>query len=133
MTYDALESWPDCEGQVVPRETLRAEAGRQMADQVIEQIEVATRYAGYVEKQQAEVDRSAKAATTRIPPDFGFDSVRGLSFEARQVLSRARPETVGAASRLPGMTPAAIALLLVHVKRHCRAESSAGETSTAAA
>ena len=102
----------------VSRETLRQEAGRQLADEVIGQIETATRYAGYIDKQQADVGRAARANSTSIPPEFDFSAVSALSFEARQTLTARRPETVGAASRLPGITPAALTLLLVHLKRY---------------
>ena len=94
-----------------------------MADQVIEQIETATRYAGYIEKQHAEIARSAKADTTVIPGGFDYQSVPALSFEVRQVLTMRQPATVGAASRLPGVTPAAISLLLVSLKRHRQVET----------
>jgi tRNA uridine 5-carboxymethylaminomethyl modification enzyme len=127
--YDDVAAVPELAGSVVPRETLRAEVGRQLADQAIEQIETATRYAGYVAKQQADVERATRAESTVIPGDFDVDAVRALSFEARQVLKSQRPATIGAAARLPGITPAAISLLLVHVKKHRpRAESAqAGE------
>jgi tRNA uridine 5-carboxymethylaminomethyl modification enzyme len=108
----------------VSRETLRAEAGRQLADQAIDQIETATQYSGYVEKQQAEVERSAKSESTLIPIDLDFQDIRALSFEARQALSTQRPTTIGAAARLPGMTPAAMSLLLVHVRKHHRAHGA---------
>jgi tRNA uridine 5-carboxymethylaminomethyl modification enzyme len=113
----------------VSRETLRAEAGRQLADQVIDQIETTTRYSGYVEKQQAAVERSAKSESTLIPTDLDFGAIRALSFEARQSLSARRPASIGAAARLPGMTPAAMSLLLVHVRKHQRARD-AGRPST---
>ena len=116
--YDELAAVPGLAGSVVPRETLRAELGRQRADQAIAQIETATRYAGYVAKQQADVERAANAESTLIPADFDVDSVRALSFEVRQVLKSQRPATIGAAARLAGVTPAAISLLLVHVKKH---------------
>ena len=110
----------DISGAAVPRETLRAQFGRQLADQAIDQIETATRYAGYVAKQQADVERAARSESTVIPHDFDVDAVRALSFEVRQVLKSRRPPTVGAAARLPGVTPAAISLLLVHVKKHAK-------------
>jgi tRNA uridine 5-carboxymethylaminomethyl modification enzyme len=116
--YDDLARAADFRGAVVSRETLRAEAGRVLADQAIEQIETATRYAGYVAKQQADVERAAKAESTRIPPDFDPDAVRALSFEVRHILRTRRPATIGEAARLPGVTPAAVSLLLVHVKKH---------------
>jgi len=122
-SYDVVVAATDA----VSRETLRDEAGRQLADQVIDQIETATRYSGYVDKQQADVERSAKSESTSIPIDLAFDDIRALSFEARQALTAQRPATIGAAARLPGMTPAAVSLLLVHVKRHQRGRS-AGRT-----
>jgi tRNA uridine 5-carboxymethylaminomethyl modification enzyme len=122
VTYDGLADSGDFRGAVVPRETLRAEAGRSLADQAIEQVETSTRYAGYVAKQQADVERAAKAESTRIPVDFDPDAVRALSFEVRQVLKSRQPATIGEAARLPGVTPAAVSLLLVHVKKHRGAE-----------
>jgi len=122
-SYDAVEAEASSSG-TVSRETLRAEAGRQLADQVIDQIETATRYSGYVEKQQAEVERSAKSESTLIPIDLDFEDICALSFEARQALSAQRPTTIGAAARLPGMTPAAMSLLLVHVRKHHRAHGA---------
>jgi tRNA uridine 5-carboxymethylaminomethyl modification enzyme len=125
VTYDtAVESAES--GAVVSRETLRREAGRELADQVIEQIETSTRYAGYVDKQKSDVVRAARAGSTLIPDDLDFTSIRALSFEARQALAAHRPTSIGAASRLPGMTPAAMSLLLVHVKKHRRSDSIAG-------
>jgi len=130
-TYDAVVGGRPHDLPAVSRETLRAEVGRPLADQVIDQIETATRYAGYVEKQQADVERSAKSDSTLIPIDLDFDGIRALSFEARQVLIAQRPVTVGAARRLPGMTPAAVSLLLVHVRKHQRA-LAAGRTFASA-
>jgi len=123
VVYDDLAGSGDFRGAVVPRETLRAEAGRSLADQAIEQIETTTRYAGYVAKQQADVERAAKAESTRIPAHFDPDAIRALSFEVRQILKSRQPATIGEAARLPGVTPAAVSLLLVHVKKHRRAEA----------
>jgi tRNA uridine 5-carboxymethylaminomethyl modification enzyme len=123
VVYDDLAGAGDFRGAVVPRETLRAEAGRSLADQVIEQIETTTRYAGYVAKQQADVERAAKAESTRIPAHFDPDAICALSFEVRQILKSRQPATIGEAARLPGVTPAAVSLLLVHVKKHRRAEA----------
>jgi tRNA uridine 5-carboxymethylaminomethyl modification enzyme len=123
-SYDAVIASADVSAPGVSRETLRSEAGRQLADQVIDQIETTTRYAGYVDKQQADVERSARSESTLIPADLDFSTIRALSFEARQALTSQRPGSIGAASRLPGMTPAAMSLLLVHVKKHRRAESA---------
>ena len=109
---------------VASRGALRAESGRVLADQVIEQIETATRYAGYVDKQRSDVERAAKSGSTLIPDDFDYAAVRALSFEARQVLAAHRPASLAAAARLPGVTPAALSLLLVHVKKHRRTETA---------
>jgi tRNA uridine 5-carboxymethylaminomethyl modification enzyme len=112
-------------GGAVSRETLRAELGRSMADQVIEQIEISARYAGYVGKQAQQVARALDAESTRLPDGLDYSGVHALSHEARQVLSKHRPETVGAAARLAGVTPATISLLLVHLKRHRRSAPKA--------
>ena len=113
------------DGLEVSRETLRRDNGRYLADQAIEQIQIAARYEGYVVKQDAEVDRNARADATPLPSDFDFAAVRALSFEVRQVLERHRPASLGAAARLAGVTPAAISLLMVHLKRHRQATAAA--------
>ena len=77
-------------------------------------------YCGYVDKQQEQIARSQQAEATLLPQSLDYGSVRALSHEARQVLARHRPATIGMASRLPGVTPASIALLLVHLKRRRR-------------
>jgi tRNA uridine 5-carboxymethylaminomethyl modification enzyme len=123
VRFDDLPSAEDSAG-AVSRETLRRDNGRLLADQAIEQIEISARYAGYVTKQDAEVERSARADATPLPGDFDFASVRALSFEVRQVLERSRPASLGAAARLPGVTPAAVSLLMVHLKRHRRAAAA---------
>ena len=125
VTYDAAVASAG-PGAAVSRETLRTEAGRELADQVIEQIETSARYAGYVDKQRSDVARASRAGSTLIPDDLDFGSIRALSFEARQSLTAHRPASIGAAARLPGMTPAAMSLLLVHVKKHRRADSIVG-------
>jgi tRNA uridine 5-carboxymethylaminomethyl modification enzyme len=115
--------------QAVSRETLRAEWGAEAADTVIEQVEIATKYAGYIEKQQDEVERSAAHEQTPLPADLDYAQVHALSFEVRQKLQRHRPATLGQASRISGVTPAAISLLLVHLKK----KRLAGFASTDAA
>ena len=84
---------------------------------VAAQVEVATKYAGYIERQNEEIARHAGHEGLRLPPDVDYRTVRGLSVEAQQRLNQHRPETIGQAARLPGLTPAAISLLLVHLKR----------------
>jgi len=101
----------------VSRETLRAEFGASEADAVIEQAEIHIRYAGYIDKQIDEVQRAAAFASLVLPPDLDYGLVPALSFEVRQTLSRQRPATLGQAARMSGVTPAAVSLLLVHLKK----------------
>ena len=89
----------------------------QLGDAVVEQVEIATRYAGYIDKQHEEVARAAHYESLALPDDLDYDAVRALSFEVRQKLAQHRPRTLGQASRVPGVTPAAISLLLVHLKK----------------
>jgi tRNA uridine 5-carboxymethylaminomethyl modification enzyme len=84
---------------------------------VAEQVEIRAKYEGYIERQRAEVERRAALETLPLPPTLDYRQVRGLSAEVQQKLSRHRPETIGQASRISGVTPAAISLLLVHLKR----------------
>ncbi|MCA3217021.1 MAG: tRNA uridine-5-carboxymethylaminomethyl(34) synthesis enzyme MnmG [Burkholderiales bacterium] len=85
--------------------------------QAAEQVEIQTKYSGYIARQHDEVARHESAETTRIPADLDYEQVRGLSNEVRHKFAQQRPETIGQASRISGVTPAAISLLLVHVKR----------------
>ncbi len=101
----------------VSRETLKQTLGPAMAKAVIEQLEIATKYAGYIDKQIDQVGRASTYENTKLPQDFDYAQVKALSFEVRQRLNQHRPETIGQASRITGVTPAAIALLLVHLKR----------------
>ncbi len=86
-------------------------------EQVELQLEVRAKYAGYIERQQREIAKQAKQESLRLPEDIDYDAVDGLSNEARQKLAAARPTTLGQASRLEGMTPSAVSLLLVHLKK----------------
>ena len=86
-------------------------------DAVAEQVEIQARYAGYLERQQAEIEKARRHEQTSIPNLIDYQSVRGLSAEVCQKLADYRPETIGQASRIPGMTPAAISLLMVHLKK----------------
>ncbi len=93
-------------------------AGRALLDtEVAQQVEIQTKYAGYIERQADEIERSRGHEQTYLPADFDYANVRGLSIEVRQKLAKHRPATVGEASRISGVTPAAISLLLVHLKR----------------
>jgi tRNA uridine 5-carboxymethylaminomethyl modification enzyme len=89
---------------------------------VIAQVEIQAKYQGYVARQLEEVGRQARYETMMLPRDLDYLGVRGLSVEVQQKLNQHRPETIGQASRISGVTPAAISLLLVHLKRGTRAE-----------
>lgn len=84
---------------------------------VAQQVEIATKYQGYIDRQQEQVERQRGYETTRLPDDIDYADVAGLSTEVRQKLAKHRPETIGQAGRISGITPAAIGLLLVHLKR----------------
>ncbi len=92
-----------------------------LAQQVIEQVDVQAKYAGYLAKQDVEVARQQRHGETALPADIDYALVDGLTNEARHRLARHRPATLGLASRLPGITPATVALLLIHLKKRGRA------------
>ena len=85
---------------------------------VIEQVEIAAKYSGYIDRQKGEVDRAAHFEHLRLPASLDYLQVTALSYEVRQQLARHRPETLGQASRMSGVTPAAISLLLIHLKKN---------------
>jgi tRNA uridine 5-carboxymethylaminomethyl modification enzyme len=84
---------------------------------VVEQVEIAAKYSGYIDRQKDEVVRAAHYENLRLPPELDYLQVTALSIEARQRLTKLRPETLGQASRLSGITPASISLLLIHLKK----------------
>ncbi len=84
---------------------------------VAEQLEIQSKYAGYIERQQGEIERQRANESVKLPQDFDYEKVRGLSNEVREKLIKRRPETIGQAGRIPGITPASISLLLIHLKR----------------
>ena len=86
-------------------------------EKIAEQIEIQIKYAGYIERQQEEIARLGRNENTKIPSHFDYDAISGLSNEIKQKLRSHRPETIGMASRIPGMTPAAISLLLIYLKK----------------
>ena len=107
VNYETLLSLPGAgQGQLAPE-----------AREVIEQIEIQAKYQGYITRQQDEVEKSLAHEQQQIPDGLDYAEVHGLSIEVRQRLAQARPETLGQASRVQGVTPAAISLLLVHLKR----------------
>ncbi|TAK38326.1 MAG: tRNA uridine-5-carboxymethylaminomethyl(34) synthesis enzyme MnmG [Betaproteobacteria bacterium] len=87
---------------------------------VIEQVEIQAKYAGYIDRQRDEIRRRDEQENLSIPPDLDYTAVHGLSMEARQKLASHKPQTIGQAGRISGITPAAISLLLVHLKRDRR-------------
>lgn len=89
-----------------------------LSTEVIQQVEIALKYAGYIDRQEDEAVRLKSLDGKGIPDTFDYDRVNGLRFEARQKLSKIRPTTIGQASRISGISPADISLLLVHLKRH---------------
>lgn len=86
--------------------------------QVVEQVEIQARYAGYIDRQQGEIERQRRNEMLKLPEQMDYDKVPGLSTEVRQKFAHHRPQTIGQASRIPGVTPAAVSLLLVHLKKH---------------
>ncbi|HSD61233.1 MAG TPA: tRNA uridine-5-carboxymethylaminomethyl(34) synthesis enzyme MnmG, partial [Burkholderiales bacterium] len=109
VRYTALMTLPGC--------------GEPLADpQAVEQVEIQSKYAGYIERQNEEVARHVHYETLKLPAGLDYLTVRGLSVEVQQKLNQHRPETLGQAARISGVTPAAISLLLVHLKRSLRDE-----------
>ena len=109
-----------------PRVTALPEVGRrtaakgewpELARQIEEAVEIEVRYAGYLKRQEAEIRRSRRMRDTSLPPELDYAGVSGLSNEVREKLVRVRPATIGQAERIPGMTPAAVSRLLVHMKK----------------
>ena len=104
VSYEALLSLPG--------------AGEAVSDaEVAQQLEIQAKYAGYIERQSEEIERHRRHEETALPQDLDYHNVHGLSVEARQKLAAHRPATLGQAGRLSGMTPAAISLLLIHLRR----------------
>ena len=93
------------------------EGSDDIAEQVGEQVEIQAKYAGYIVRQQTEIDKALRYDHLRLPDALDYTGVPGLSSEVSQKLKAQRPETLGQASRIPGMTPAAISLLLVYLKK----------------
>ncbi len=99
-------------------------ASDEQREQVEQQLEARAKYAGYIERQEREIAKQAKQESLRLPEDIDYELVDGLSNEARQRLAAARPVTVGQASRLEGMTPSAVSLVLIHLKKRLLEKSA---------
>jgi len=111
----------------VSRETLGG-----LSESVVEQVEIGAKYSGYIDRQKDEVERAAHYEKLRLPAELDYMQVTALSFEVRQKLQTHRPETLGQASRISGVTPAAISLLMVHLKKGgFKGFSTAQEVTTA--
>jgi tRNA uridine 5-carboxymethylaminomethyl modification enzyme len=101
-----------------------------LQDQTVqEQVEIQAKYQGYIARQRDEVERHGAQEEARLPADLDYAQVRGLSIEARQILARQRPETIGQAARISGITPSAISLLLVHLRRRKQQDSTAKKSA----
>ncbi len=120
ITFDAVAAVAQIAkpAEFVSRETLQQELGAELADAVIEQVEISIKYAGYINKQNLDVERAAHCENLKLPQDLDYTKITALSFEARHKLSAQRPETLGQASRISGITPASISLLLIHLKKN---------------
>ena len=113
VSYDGLLSLPLPAG---------AEQAQEIADDVRQQVEIAAKYQGYIDRQQEEIERHLDNENTKLPEDMDYSQVHGLSIEVRQKLTQHKPQTVGQASRISGVTPVAITLILVYLKRKTRAK-----------
>ncbi|MDX1318715.1 MAG: tRNA uridine-5-carboxymethylaminomethyl(34) synthesis enzyme MnmG [Oceanospirillum sp.] len=98
--------------------------------QVAEQVQIQVKYAGYISRQQDDIEKLRRHEDTELPPEMDYDSIEGMSKEIRQKLGENRPETLAAASRIPGVTPAAVSLLLIHLKKRAMATNSQLNTKT---
>ncbi|QPT38914.1 tRNA uridine-5-carboxymethylaminomethyl(34) synthesis enzyme MnmG [Neisseria cinerea] len=105
LDYAALMTLPDAQPETA------------LADSVVEQVEIQVKYQGYIDRQNEEIDSRRDIETLKLPDDINYSKVKGLSAEVQQKLNQHKPETVGQASRISGVTPAAVALLMVHLKR----------------
>ena len=105
-------TWSDINAETLPTEEML------FGESVIDQVEIMARYSGYIDRQKDEIARAGYYENQVLPDDLDYLQVSALSFEARQILSKQRPQTLGLASRISGITPASISLLLVYLKKH---------------
>lgn len=94
-------------------------------EQVSEQVQISVKYAGYIARQADDIERMRRQENTALPEDLDYAKIDGLSNEVKQKLQEARPATLAAASRIQGVTPAAVSLLLVHLKKRAISRKSA--------
>ncbi len=114
-----------------PELAAEAAATDDLTKSVIEQIEIAAKYAGYIDLQKTEVERASHYENLKLPDDLDYLQVAALSIEARQTLARHRPQTLGLASRISGITPATVSLLLVHLKKNIWKDASRSQKAAA--
>ncbi len=132
VSYESVASLDPAGGSQTPsgldvsRETLG-----DLYPAVVEQIEISAKYSGYVQRQKDEVARAQRFEELTLPLNFDYAQVSSISFEARQTLQKHRPETLGQAARIPGVTPATVSLLLVHLKRRGGLAGSVGSAASA--
>jgi len=94
-------------------------AGEGVEDETVaRQVETQAKYSGYIERQQSEIEKHQRSEQVRLPEDLNYSNIKGLSAEVCQKLNQQKPASIGQASRIPGITPAAISLLLVYLKKH---------------
>ena len=125
VNYEALMSMQSVDGR-------KFSTDEPLADAVREQIEIQLKYAGYIDRQAKEVERHEHFENLKLPAELDYMQVKALSTEVRQKLNKHKPETLGQASRIAGVTPAAISLLLVHLKKGGFREFSAAPAGTSA-
>lgn len=118
ISYEALLTLP------LPAE---AAATGILDEQVRQQVEIAAKYQGYIDRQAEEIERQLGSESIKLPPDLDYADVQGISIEARQKLNAHKPENIGQASRISGITPVTISLLLVHLKRRRNKDSGTAE------
>ena len=116
-TLMSLDGGKHASPELVSRETEGSLMPAFMRAEVVEQVEISAKYAGYIDLQKTEVERAVHYENLKLPPELDYLQVTALSVEARQKLAKHRPETLGLASRISGITPASISLLLVHLKK----------------
>ena len=110
VTYQALQGALD--------RPEAAQADWPCSEQAARQVEIQIKYQGYIDRQQDEIEKLKRQENTPLPVDFDYQQMQGLSNELKQKLEDARPENIGRAARIPGMTPAAISLLLIYLKKY---------------
>jgi tRNA uridine 5-carboxymethylaminomethyl modification enzyme len=121
LNFDDLSRVAPCEGGASMCIDDGWRGDERLAEQVKLQVDVQAKYSGYLQRQNEEIERQLRNDELRLPENIDYGDVRGLSNEARQRLRDVRPETLGQAARIPGLTPAAVSLLLVHLKKRDRA------------